>query len=329
MEKPLVSVICCFYRENPAWVRQSVESILSQTYRHFEFIMICDDPENGPLVDLLKKYASADPRILLIVNGQNIGITRSLNKGLQIAGGEFIARMDADDIALPDRLEKQVSYLAAHTETSICATDVNTINSRGRIIRRHKYRGLDNQKYLFCRNIYAHPSIMFRKDILRYRTPLYNEVFRYAQDYELWTFLLLKGCRFHMLEETLLLYRKSERQISSGHKKEQRGFFKKAHKVLVTDWLAKKGIIDVTDDCSPEIMLLKASDAYRVNSGKDREYLEIVIYILYFTLATYDRRYVWRYFTDRNRIAFKVDILLTWRLIASRKTRCDRSGFLP
>ena len=95
MERPLISVIYCLYKEKIEWIRQSVESILNQTYGLFEFIIICDNPDYQSAVDLLKEYSSADPRIRLIVNEENIGITRSLNKGLELAKGGLIARMDS------------------------------------------------------------------------------------------------------------------------------------------------------------------------------------------------------------------------------------------
>jgi|GEM_PF-5944458 len=328
MERPLISVIYCLYKEKIEWIRQSVESILNQTYGLFEFIIICDNPDYQSAVDLLKEYSSADPRIRLIVNEENIGITRSLNKGLELAKGGLVARMDADDIALPKRFEKQVDFLTRNPDISICGTDVHCIDGEGRITRRRKYRRHSSVRLLFFRNMICHPSVMFRKDILGLRNPLYDNGTRYSQDYELWTFLMMKGCRFHTLDEVLMLYRRSGKQISSAHRETQAQCFKKAHKAFVTQWLISKGIICHDDTDNVRLMLKKASEAYNRASVQDRGYLEVVIFTFYFTLSTSDRKYIWKYLTDSNGIMFKVPFHMTYLLLMSRKTRRDRSGFL-
>ena len=111
MNFPIISVIMSVYNEPLDWVQESIDSILQQTFGNFEFIIINDNPNNKELFDFLITNKIKDNRIIIINNDENIGLTKSLNKGLERAKGEYIARMDADDISLPERLEKQINFL--------------------------------------------------------------------------------------------------------------------------------------------------------------------------------------------------------------------------
>lgn len=107
----LISVVMSTYREPEKYIRPAVESILSQTLADFEFLIVLDAPDNTAMQELLAEYAARDSRIRLLKNEKNIGLVGSLNRALGEATGEFVARMDADDIAEPDRLEKELAYL--------------------------------------------------------------------------------------------------------------------------------------------------------------------------------------------------------------------------
>jgi len=108
---PLISVLMPVYKEPENYLKQSIESVLNQTYVDFEFIIILDNPENQKLEDLILEYRNKDSRIIFHKNNKNLGIAKTLNKGLQIAKGKYIARLDADDIAYPERLEKQLKIM--------------------------------------------------------------------------------------------------------------------------------------------------------------------------------------------------------------------------
>jgi hypothetical protein len=168
---------------------------------------------------------------------------------------------------------------------------------------------------------------MFRRNLLEIRNPLYNEDYIYSQDYELWQFLTLKGIRFHTLDQALLLYRKSDEQISSAKKEKQTMLFKKAHKKFITDWLLVHGIIS-PEETDLKIMLEKASKAYYDSCGENKQFLKYIIYVLYFSLGTIEKRYRLLYFTDRNLIAFRIRFIYTYRLLFSRRTRRDRTGLV-
>ena len=122
---PKISVLMSVYNEPIDWMRQAIESILNQTYKDFEFIIVNDNPEREENQFVLNEYRNKDSRIIILCNEHNIGLTKSLNKGLTVANGEYIARMDADDIALPKRFEKQALYLAKNKNVFLCHTNFN------------------------------------------------------------------------------------------------------------------------------------------------------------------------------------------------------------
>ncbi len=127
---PLISVIMSTYRENESVLRESIDSILSQTVTDFEFLIVSDDPDNTNLLHLLTDYTRRDHRITLLRNDTNCGLVASLNRALETVRGEYVARMDADDIAEPTRFEKQLAYL--HRENlDLTGSSVIRINEHG------------------------------------------------------------------------------------------------------------------------------------------------------------------------------------------------------
>ena len=253
--KPKVSVVMSINNEPLQWIRLAVESILSQTFRDFEFIIVCDNPSYKEGIAYINSASKDDSRIISIMNESNLGPTKSFNKAIEVASGRYIARMDADDIAFPERFEKQTEFLDEHPEVSVCATDVHIIDKEGRITRKNKYRNKHSQALNVIFNSMAHPSIMLRRCLLEERTPIYNEDYIYSQDYELWTFLIMRGHKFHTIDKPLLFYRKSSYQISSAKRQQQSSLFKKAHKKFITDWLTSRSIITDKDSKSLETSL--------------------------------------------------------------------------
>ena len=125
-EKPLVSVIMGVYNTKPEYLKQAVESILAQTYDNLEFVIVDDGNRKDEIISYLHRIKQSDNRVKIIVNEENIGLTRSLNKAIDHSRGKYIARMDSDDISLPDRLLKQVEYMEVHPE--VCMTGTNTLS---------------------------------------------------------------------------------------------------------------------------------------------------------------------------------------------------------
>lgn len=218
---PQISVIMSVYNEPIDWVRQSIDSILTQTFSDFEFIIINDNPNNSEIQQFLYDYAVKDDRIKLIENEGNIGLTKSLNKGISYATGKYIARMDADDISYPKRLEKQFQYMESHPEVIVCGTRVKYFGKKSALIYNTFFeKDTDIRGQMFISSGFAHPSVIIRREILFSNNIRYDETFITAQDYKLWFDLNTFG-KFANLKEVLLKYRLSSAQISSSKKESQ------------------------------------------------------------------------------------------------------------
>ena len=217
MHTPAISVVMSVYSEPIQWITEAIDSILQQTFRDFEFIIINDCPNRDDLKSYLNHVAEQDNRIVIIENEYNIGLTKSLNKGLSIAKGEYIARMDADDISLPTRLQKQFDFMESHLDCGICGSWIKYFGSKDSVCQ---YPELHAHMFLFFKSVFAHPVVFIRKAILSIHKLKYNEKIRYSQDYDLWE-RIYPYTQFYNLTEVLLYYRISERQISSNHTQEQ------------------------------------------------------------------------------------------------------------
>lgn len=181
---PLISVVTSVYN-GEKYLREAIDSILNQTFKDFEFLIINDGSTDSSR-DIILSYD--DPRIRLVDNGKNIGLTRSLNKGLRLAKGEYITRMDTDDISTPDRLGKQVAYMDTHPEKALLGGQAIAINSEGDKITRWHHPiepGLLRWSLLFG-NQFIHSAIILRSALLRAHRLSYDKAFPYAEDYDLW-----------------------------------------------------------------------------------------------------------------------------------------------
>lgn len=179
--EPRVTVLMSVHN-GEKYLGEAVESILHQTYRDFEFLII-DDASTDNTLNILQRYE--DPRIKIIRNTVNLGLTKSLNIGLGRAKGEFIARMDADDISFPRRLEHQITYLDQHPEIAALGTGAYVINDTGSIDHEIKYSESPTFQELLKGNQFVHGSIVMRKDVLT-EVGYYSDLFQMCQDYELW-----------------------------------------------------------------------------------------------------------------------------------------------
>ncbi|MEM9006734.1 MAG: glycosyltransferase [Cyanobacteria bacterium P01_F01_bin.86] len=212
---PKISVIMSVYNGSPDYLRESVDSILQQSFTDFEFIII-DDCSSDDSWSILSEYALSDRRILLLRNQQNMGLTKSLNKALNLARGEYIARQDADDISMPTRFDKQVTWLTEHAETVLVSSEIQRIRpdgTFGQVTERACPSELLSWHLLFHNQLGGHSQVMFR------RQPVvdiggYNEAYRYSQDYELWCRLAAVG-NLAVLPEALLHQRFHAGSISA------------------------------------------------------------------------------------------------------------------
>ena len=206
----LVSVIMTNYNTPEEYLRAAMESILSQTYSNIEFIVV-DDGSTDHSPSVIESYQ--DDRVIFIKNEKNIGITKSLNIALARATGEFVARMDADDISFPQRLERQVQYLSEHSEVVVCGTWVRYFGDQSSELKQKEFCIVlpDRQemqiRFLFNNSTrIVHPTAMFRHAVLIEHGITYNEAYPCSQDYRMW----IDCCRIGActnVPEILLHYR--------------------------------------------------------------------------------------------------------------------------
>jgi glycosyltransferase involved in cell wall biosynthesis len=203
------------------YVSEAVSSVLEQTFDDFEFIIL-DDASEDETWDLLQVWSKRDGRIRLFRNEQNVGLTRSLNRSLSEARGEYIARQDGDDVSLPTRFEKQVAYLDRNVQVELVSSDVVLVDQSGLFLRR-SWRSADPDMiawYLsFYNHVASHSAAMFRRKTVA-NLGGYNEEFVYSQDHALWLQLSRLGA-IVILPEALLKYRCRDTSISSTVRQEQ------------------------------------------------------------------------------------------------------------
>lgn len=226
MAKSGVTVLMAVYN-GEKYLKEAVDSILCQTFSDFEFLIINDGSTDGTS-EILKSYE--DSRIHIILNESNLGLVKSLNNGLKLAKGEYIARMDADDISLPERLEKQVVFMDKHPEIGVCSAWLQIFGEGKQAIWESP---LNHEK--ICAGLLFHSTIwhaiaMMRKSILARTENCYHEQYVHAEDYELWIRLFLKGVKFANIGEVLYKYRQHEMTVTRIHNNIQK---KNTEKVIV------------------------------------------------------------------------------------------------
>jgi len=197
---------------------EAIESILCQTFEDFEFIIV-DDGSKDESNSIIRDYARRDRRIRLIENDANLGLSTSLNKGMSAARGEYIARMDADDISAVQRFERQVKFLDTNQNIGICGTWVEYFGTKDELIKFPLSHDAIYANLLF-QNVIIHPSVMMRSGVINNHDLFYDNDIRYAQDYELWSRAISK-VKLANLDQVLLRYRVHSQGIGSRFSKEQ------------------------------------------------------------------------------------------------------------
>lgn len=246
---PKISVLMSVYKEPLEWLHLSIDSILRQTYNEFEFIIVNDNPDREDAISLLHDYAEKDARIKLLFNEINIGLTKSLNKGLTVAKGYYIARMDADDISMSERLEKQIAYMDEHPEVVVLGTMVKRFGNTSwwKPNEVKSFSDEDLKAQMLYGNCIAHPTAMIRKSVLDDNNIRYDEQYRYSQDYRLWEQLVPYG-NFAKLKQALLLYRVSDQQITKKSSSSQNKLSQDISYRCQKRWLDSEGMHYSIDD---------------------------------------------------------------------------------
>lgn len=211
---PKVSVVMPAYNAEK-YVAEAIESILSQTFQDFEFIII-DDSSTDETWSIIQKYSKLNSRIRPYKNESNLKLSKTLNRGIDLASGTYIARMDADDISTVARLEKQCNYMEQHPDVGIVGGAMEIMNVDGKTIGKRSYRLTDEQirKKIYRYSPFCHPAIMIRSSILK-SAGTYDGIWNPAEDYELY-FRIGKYSQFANLQDVLLRYRIIPKSMTTG-----------------------------------------------------------------------------------------------------------------
>lgn len=213
------------------FLREAVESILSQSYDDFELLLV-DDASTDASAEILA--SCGDPRVRVMRNQEKLGLAASLNRGISAARGEYVARMDADDVSLPHRLARQVAFLDSHPEVGVCGSWARVIDGTGRVTGALKPpRRSAAGKACWRPSPFVHPTCLLRAALLA--DDQYDPRDTEGQDYGLWLRLAPKT-RFYNLAEFLLLYRVHGANITSEKRDQQlRGSYRAFTEFLGTD----------------------------------------------------------------------------------------------
>lgn len=211
MNSPIISVVMSVYNADK-YLDEAIRSILNQTYKNFEFIIINDGSMDTSL-EIIKNYKEQDERIVLVTR-ENRGLIASLNEGIEKAKGKYIARMDADDISLPNRFEEQVKFMEENLQIGICGSCVEMF---GDSVKKKQWKlSISSERLkaeLLFSSCFAHPSIMIRRDLLVSNNLFYDKNFLHAEDFELWT-RLSSITNFSNLQKVLMKHRILDKSVT-------------------------------------------------------------------------------------------------------------------
>ena len=218
---PLVPVLMPCYNAMP-FLEDALESIVTQTYRNLEILCINDGSSDNTR-EILEQFAKNDDRIKVVNNEVNLKLIGTLNNGVSLAKGEYIARMDADDVCLPERIEKQLKYLL-ETDSDVVGCNAFSINEKGEIIGNHQLKNLSANESTFASFLFTpliHPTVLGKRAVFQDNRYLKEEKALHTEDYELWCRLIIKGYKISNLEDRLFKLRVNSQSVSSQFEETQ------------------------------------------------------------------------------------------------------------
>lgn len=294
MENPKVTVLMPVYN-GEEHLREAIESILNQTFANFEFLII-NDGSTDSSASIIESYK--DKRIRLINNEENLKLIRTLNKGLELAKGEYIARMDCDDISLPHRLEKQVAFMEANRDVGILGSAMLAFSTNQTIAvyTPEIFEEIKIELIFACPMI--HPSVLMRCSVLKEHGLRYDINYTHAEDYKLWS-EAVKHVKLHNLNDILIKYRLNPKGISIVHTKQQKDMSNKIRKenLYMLDFVLQEADQNILTSGISEKELLSAQ------ASMDTMYLMSKIYGL--SENEYLRNNLKKHFIEISKIAAK------------------------
>lgn len=231
---PQISIILPAYNAEK-YLATAIESILQQSFKDFEFIIL-NDGSTDNTEKIILSYT--DSRIRYIKNEKNLKLIKTLNKGIELAKGKYIARMDADDIALPTMLEECYTFFETHPEYSIVAPSVYNMDNDGRTYKKgnNRYSSEVLPYILLFENVVTHPGIMLKADILKKYQYEDSGLVTHFEDYDCWNRSLADGHKIYVLPRPLLLYRINNEGISLTHSDERSKLLRKRQ----VEWIKRQ-----------------------------------------------------------------------------------------
>lgn len=290
----LVSIIMSTYKEEEIFLRQAIESILNQTYKDFEYIIILDNPDNNLHIRIIKEYANLDKRIKFYVNEKNMGLTASLNKGLGLAKGKYICRMDADDISINNRIENQKRYLEENNYDLIGGIS-QMIDENGKSIYSIKKvpTNMDKiKKALRYNQIISHPTWFGKKEVFEKLNGYRNMPL--CEDYDFTLRAVLNGHKISNIDETVLKYRMTSSSISRSNLYEQylfaRFITKKYSKNKIADIKEAKQYVNNHNDDRKAKRYLKANARFNIalKDIEEKRYFKFIIDGILLTFTSFN-----------------------------------------
>src|SRR5437899_2426865 len=209
MPAPRVSFLMAVY-DGEKYLEEAIRSVLNQTFHDFEFIVINDGSTDGT-AEIIERYRRADDRIRAYEQRHH-GLVATLNRGLELAQGEYVARMDADDVSFPERLATQVAFMSAHPEVGICGTWVETMGVPSGNVQRYPTDDATIRSWLLFESVLAHPSVVMRRELLAKAGLYYDVACIHAEDYDLWV-RAARHTALANIPEVLLRYRMHPQQV--------------------------------------------------------------------------------------------------------------------
>ena len=294
----LISVVLPAYNVQDT-IGESIDSILSQTFTDFELIIINDGSQDNTEEVI---HAYSDKRIRYYRNEKNEGLIYTLNRGLDLAQGKYIARMDADDVSLPTRFEKQVKVMEESPNIVVCGTQIIPfgVDTAKRFSLFLPEESEDLKNLLFIQTCFAHPTVMVRRQVLIDNEVRYDADYPHAEDYKMWIDLSLLG-EFYNIQEPLLKYRLSDGQVSHKFSDVQKRTASACRRCLISARFKDEKL-----DRQIENNINISTICYIKKKECPRELLEV----LYFSLKKYEFKSLCYLFISGDIFRFEIVVAL-------------------
>lgn len=303
-EPPEISVLMPVFNSE-RYLKMAIDSILNQTFKDFELIII-NDGSTDSSEEVILSYS--DLRIKYFKNIENIGLIATLNRGIDLCSSPLIARMDADDISLPERLQKQWTFLNEHPEVAMVGSDIQIIDENNRHVKTVKKYCPPHliQSLLFFKCAFVHPSVLIRKDILiEFR---YSADYIHAEDYFLWSQIVFKY-PVASLPEVLIKYREHQQNVSAQYRQQQED----ASKNIYAYHLAQLHIFPSDNELSLHYKLLRNPSSVSIFNKNERKNISVWIEKVLKQneiLQIYDQHYLSNRLEYRWSLKKKIHIIL-------------------